>query len=181
MRRALLATLLLAACGSAQRAAVESNGAAPPSLGEADNRIDCRPAGQAAFTRTCTIEWSDGPAGRIATIRKADGGFRRLRATNDGRGVAAADGAEPAHASLAPDQRLEVEIGGDHFRCRRGSGCIDRRADHDRRRDARGRGGGDRRGHAGRGIDGARGQGGGRGDLALCRAAAGARPLRPRQ
>ena len=115
MKRALLATLLLAACGSAQRAAVESNGAAMPSLGEVDNRIDCRPAGQAAFTRSCTIEWSNGPAGRVATIRKADGGFRRLRATNDGRGVAAADGAEPAHVSLAPDQRLEVEIGGDHF------------------------------------------------------------------
>src|SRR5436305_1867224 len=83
--------------------------------GEVDNRIDCRPAGQAAFTRSCTVEGSDGPDGRILTIRKADGGFRRLRIASDGTGVAAADGAEPAHVSLAPDQRLEVEIGGDHF------------------------------------------------------------------
>ena len=115
MRQVLLATLLLAACGSTQHATVESNGAATPSIGEVDNRIDCRPAGATAFTRACTMEWSGGPGDRILTIRKADGGFRRLRATNDGRGVAAFDGAEPAHVSLAPDQRLEVEIGGDHF------------------------------------------------------------------
>jgi hypothetical protein len=111
----LFAILLLAACGSREPAAVQSNGAAAPSIGQADNRIDCRPAGQAAFTRTCTVEWGGGPEGRILTIRKADGGFRRLRVTSDGTGVAAADGAEPAHVSLAPDQRLEVEIGGDHF------------------------------------------------------------------
>lgn len=115
MRMSLFAIPLLAACGSSEPAAVQSNGAAAPSIGEADNRIDCRPAGQAAFTRTCTVEWGGGPDGRILTIRKADGGFRRLRVTSDGTGVAAADGAEPAHVSLAPDQRLEVEIGGDHF------------------------------------------------------------------
>jgi hypothetical protein len=110
-----LALLLLAACGSAERSAVQSNGAAAPSLGEADNRIDCRAAGEAAFTRSCSVESADSPGGRILTIRKADGGFRRLRVTSDGTGVAAADGAEQAHVSLAPDQRLEVEIGGDHF------------------------------------------------------------------
>ena len=115
MRSAFFAILLLAACGSADRPAGGTNGAPPPALGEVDNRIDCRPAGQAAFTRSCTVEGSDGPDGRILTIRKADGGFRRLRIASDGTGVAAADGAEPAHVSLAPDQRLEVEIGGDHF------------------------------------------------------------------
>jgi hypothetical protein len=115
MRIAAFALLLLAACGSAERSAVQSNGAAAPTLGEADNRIDCRSAGEAAFTRSCSIESADGPGGRILTIRKADGGFRRLRVTSDGTGVAAADGAEQAHVSLAPDQRLEVEIGGDRF------------------------------------------------------------------
>ena len=111
--RSLFILPLLVACSS--QPAVESNGAAAPTMGQADNRIDCRPAGQTAFTRTCTVERADGPEGRILTIRKADGGFRRLRMTNDGTGVAAADGAEPAHVSLAPDQRILVEIGGDSF------------------------------------------------------------------
>ena len=115
MRSALFTVLLLVACGSAEQPAVQSNGAAAPSLGQVDNRIDCRPAGQAAFTRTCTIETSDAPEGRILTVRKAEGGFRRLRIASDGTGIVAADGAEPAHVSLAPDQRLDVEIGGDHF------------------------------------------------------------------
>jgi hypothetical protein len=112
MRRLVLIPLLVS-CGS--QPAVESNGAAAPSLGQVDNRIGCRPAGEAAFTRTCTVERLDGPDGRILTIRKADGGFRRLRVATDGTGVAAADGAEPDHVSLAPDQRILVEIGGDSF------------------------------------------------------------------
>src|SRR4051812_19685905 len=115
MRTSLFAVLLLAACGSSEPPGVESNGAAVPSLGQADNRIDCRPAGQAGFARACTIEWSGPPGARILTVRKADGGFRRLRVASDGTGVAAADGAEQAHVSLARDQRLDVEIGGDHF------------------------------------------------------------------
>ena len=115
MRHAIFLFVLLAACGGPERSAVGSNGAAAPAIGEADNRIDCRPAGAAAWARACTVEWSNGPDGRLLTIRKADGGFRRFRATSDGTGVAAADGAEQAHVSLAPDQRLEVEIGGDHF------------------------------------------------------------------
>jgi hypothetical protein len=113
MRRLLPLLPLLTSCGS--QPAVESNGAAAPTIGQVDNRIVCRPAGQTAFTRTCTVERADSPEGRILTIRKDDGGFRRLRMTSDGTGVAAADGAEPAHVSLAPDQRILVEIGGDSF------------------------------------------------------------------
>ena len=55
------------------------------------------------------------------------------------------------------------------------------RTDPDRRRDARRRGSGDRRRHAGRDFDGARRHRRRRGDLALCRAAAGSGPVRPRQ
>lgn len=110
MRRLLILSLsMVSACGS--QPAVESNGAAAPAAGEPDHRIDCRPAGEAGFTHSCMVE----RAGRILTIRKADGGFRRLRMTSDGTGVAAADGAEPAIVSIAPDQRILVEIGGDRF------------------------------------------------------------------
>jgi len=110
----LLCLLLLASCSS--QASVESNGAAAPGAGAPDNRIDCRPAYEAAFARACSVDRADTPEGRILTIRKADGGFRRLRVTRDGTGVVAADGAEQAHVSILPDQRIEVEIGGDRFR-----------------------------------------------------------------
>jgi hypothetical protein len=49
-------------------------------------------------------------------VRKPDGGFRRLRVTDDGRGVAAADGAEAAQVTIIADDRIEVAIGGDVFR-----------------------------------------------------------------
>jgi hypothetical protein len=114
MRRLLFLVPLLASCTS--RPAVENEGAATPAAGEADTMIECRGAGETAFAPTCTVERADSPDGRILTIRKADGGFRRLRMTNDGTGVAAADGAEQAHVSLLPDRRIEVEIGGDRFR-----------------------------------------------------------------
>ena len=110
------ALLLLAACGSAAPAAQDSNGAAAPPPGAPDNRIECQVAGAAAFERACTVESADGPSGHVLTIRKADGGFRRLLVTNDGHGVVAADGAEPARVMLLPDHRIEVAIGGDRFR-----------------------------------------------------------------
>ena len=117
MRVAVLcAALLVAACGSAGPPAVVANGAAAPEPGAPDNRIDCRPAGQAEFARACSVETFDSDDGRILTIRKADGGFRRLRVTTDGRGVVAADGAERTHVTILADSRIEVEVGGDRFR-----------------------------------------------------------------
>ena len=107
-------TALLAACGDAPM--VISNGAAAPAAGEPDGRIDCQPAGAREMAHACTAEVAAAADGRILTLRKADGGFRRLRITGDGRGVAAADGAEPAHVTLAGSNLIEVEIGGDRFR-----------------------------------------------------------------
>lgn len=111
-----LTLLLLAACGSGTPVAQDSNGAAAPPPGEPDNRIECRVAGAAAFERACTVESAGGPNGRVLTIHKVDGGFRRLLVTSDGHGVVAADGAEPARVVLLPDHRIEVAIGGDRFR-----------------------------------------------------------------
>jgi hypothetical protein len=113
---AAFALLLLAACGSGAPVAQDSNGAAAPPPGAPDNRIECQIAGAGAFERACTVESAEGPSGRVLTIRKADGGFRRLLITNDGHGVVAADGAEPARVMLLPDHRIEVAIGGDRFR-----------------------------------------------------------------
>lgn len=119
MRRMLLAPLfLLAACGGpADPPAAPTNGAAAPEPGAPDNRIECRPAGAAAFERACTVESAERRDGRVLTLRKADGGFRRLLVDRQGR-VTAADGAE--RAALGPTDgqgaTVEVEIGGDRFR-----------------------------------------------------------------
>lgn len=117
MRPLLLTPLfLLAACGGSEGVAnLQGNGAAAPPPGEPDNRIECRPAGASSFERACTVDEAETPRGRVLTIRKADGGFRRLLLTNDGRFVAA-DGAQPAHPNPRQGGQFEVEIGGDRFR-----------------------------------------------------------------
>jgi hypothetical protein len=120
MKLLLLAPLaLLAACGgSADPPAAPTNGAAAPAAGAPDNRINCKPVGAALFERACTVESAQSRDGRILTIRKADGGFRRLLIDRQGN-VLAADGAEPVtltrtdETGVAP---IEVEIGGDRFR-----------------------------------------------------------------
>jgi len=115
MRSLLIAPLVLlaAACaGSSDPTAPQGNGAAAPAPGQPDNRIECQPVGASSFRRTCTL---DPGGGRVLTIRKADGGFRRLLWANDGHFVAA-DGAQPAHETRLGGGRVEVEIGGDRFR-----------------------------------------------------------------
>ena len=116
MRMGFLAVTLLglAGCGQADRA---NHAAAAGAAAEAeDDRIDCRIGNATQFERFCTIEVGEGDAGRTLVVRKPDGGFRRLRVTGDGRGVVAADGAEPAQVTIIADDRIEVAIGGDTFR-----------------------------------------------------------------
>ncbi len=104
----LLPALLFAGCGGAGDRSVAAL--------QPDDRIECRPAGEAAFARTCTLETFDSADGRLLTVRKADGGFRRLRVVPDGQGIVAADGAEPARVTVLDGGRIEVEVGGDRFR-----------------------------------------------------------------
>ena len=108
MRTLLLLCLsLVAACNSGGEEAVSATD---------DNRIECRIGASTGFERHCTLEQADEERGRTLTIRKPDGGFRRLRVTDDGRGVVAADGAEPAIVTNIDDGRIDVAIGGDNFR-----------------------------------------------------------------
>ena len=111
MRTFLLAAFLLASCGSGN-SAQEATAAADPD----DNRIECRIGNATEFERFCTIEQDESEAGRTLTVRKPDGGFRRFVVAQDGTGVAAADGAEPAMVTIIADDRIEVAIGGDTFR-----------------------------------------------------------------
>jgi hypothetical protein len=102
----LLPGLALAGCGSPDRQAAAAE----------EERILCRIGEAAAFERLCTVEQGESEAGRTLTVRKPDGGFRRLLVTGDGSGVEAADGAEEAQVTIVDADTIEVAIGGDAFR-----------------------------------------------------------------
>jgi hypothetical protein len=98
---------------------VTMTGCSPDSstiAGHDDNRIECRVGGAAGFERICTVERGDRDDGQILVVRKPDGGFRRFVVTADGRGVAAADGAEQPEVTIVADDAIDVAIGGDVFR-----------------------------------------------------------------
>jgi len=106
----VLALALLAAChsGPADREAASGDGG--------DGRISCKPAGAADYAPVCTVERTAGQDGLVLTIHHPDGAFRRLLVTRDGRGVIAADGAEPAVVRVTGADRIEVALGGDSYR-----------------------------------------------------------------
>jgi hypothetical protein len=106
-----LLPLGLAACGD--KAASDPFAG---SSGGTTELVECAPAGQTAFERKCAIDRVQEPAGLTLTIRHPDGAFRRLLVTGDGRGVVAADGAEPATVSLAGGNIIEVAVAGDRYR-----------------------------------------------------------------
>ncbi len=109
---AFAALLGLAACGDPGRATQEALDASA----EADDRIPCAVEGESDFEDVCTIERAAGEEGLILTVRHPGGGFRRLLVTQDGRGVVAADGADPAVVAVIDDNRIEVTIAGDQYR-----------------------------------------------------------------
>ena len=82
---------------------------------EDDGMILCA-HGDAALTRSCTVEQVQGPDGLVLTVRHPDGGFHRLLATRDGRGVVAADGAEQAQVGIHGSDGIDVALGGDRYR-----------------------------------------------------------------
>ena len=111
---ATLPLLLLAGCGDPGEARRDALTASAERAAD-DGGIDCAVAGSGAFARACTMERLSGPDGTTLTLYHPDGGFRRLLVTGDGRGVAAADGADPATVSVIGDNRIEVEIAGDRY------------------------------------------------------------------
>ncbi len=100
------AALLLAAC---------SPGADGASGADPTNTIECSLGGSNVFAADCEVERGRLDDALILTVRHPDGGFRRFEVLDGGRGMAAADGAEPAQ--VAPhDGGLHVTVGADRYR-----------------------------------------------------------------
>lgn len=115
MRRLILLPLALAACSEPKtdHAALNAVEAEQLSAQADDGMIPCAKAGGKAGR--CVVERSDSPNGLILTIRHDDGAFRRLLVTKDGRGVVAADGAEPAKVRIVGTDRIEVSVAEDRY------------------------------------------------------------------
>lgn len=118
---AIVLALLVAACsGAPSEEMSEPSGEAPDQTASTTQpeapKIDCAQPGDAALTPVCTVDRTETSDGVILTLRHPDGAFHRLQITRDGRGVIAADGAEPAKVTpLGPDS-IEVELGGARYR-----------------------------------------------------------------
>ena len=100
--------LLLAACDA-------PDAAGAPQTADPDDLIECAVGGAADFARECLVERTPGDEGLILTVRHPDGGFRRFEVTDDGTGVATADGAQAAQVSMR-EGGIEVAVGTDRYR-----------------------------------------------------------------
>lgn len=108
--------ILLVACDPAPGGRAADDGTAQRPAGRPDARVECAVSGSGLFERACTVEQSAGDDGAVLTLRAPDGSFRRLLVTRDGRGVVAADGAEPARVTPLGEDRIQVAIGRDRYR-----------------------------------------------------------------
>lgn len=116
---ALLFAALAAACSPEQTANTQvlANVEALQDQEAADDGlINCAVGAAATLSRVCSIERQESDRGLLLTVRHPDGGFRRLLVTEDGRGVAAADGAQPAQVTLVGSNEIEVALGDDVYR-----------------------------------------------------------------
>ncbi|MDV3456387.1 hypothetical protein RZN05_05280 [Sphingomonas sp. HF-S4] len=79
-------------------------------------KIPCAAPGTVDLAPLCTLDREETPNGVILTLRHPDGAFHRLQVTQDGRGVIAADGAEPAKVTPIGPDSIEVALGGARYR-----------------------------------------------------------------
>ncbi|MGH6787447.1 MAG: hypothetical protein ACREBO_11495 [Novosphingobium sp.] len=101
----LAASLLLFGCSAAEA----------PTQAAGEEHIACALAGAKDFAPNCAVERAEVDGGRVLVVRHPDGGFRRFAVTDDGRGVAPADGAQAAAMALSGNV-LEVTVDGDRYR-----------------------------------------------------------------
>lgn len=97
--------LALAACG----------GAVQPQAAEGAQRIECAAGAGEPLARDCLVEREARDGLTLLVVRRSDGGYRRFVQLEDGRGLAAADGADEARVSL-DGELLQVEIADETYR-----------------------------------------------------------------
>jgi hypothetical protein len=83
---------------------------------QAEGRIPCALGGSDSFGTDCTVDRTTTQDGLFLTVRHPDGGFHRLIVTRDGRGVIAADGAQPAKVTIVAPDAIEVAIADARYR-----------------------------------------------------------------
>ena len=110
------ATLLLAACNKTDQKSLAQAEKAADDEALNDGKIECALAGGKNFTRVCETERISGPAGQILVIRNPNGGFRRFKVLTDGRGLAAAEGADPTSIKILNTGEIELSSGDDLYR-----------------------------------------------------------------
>jgi hypothetical protein len=97
------------ACAPAANVTAEGDGAAESDL------IECALHGAGAFARECTVERARDGGVATLIVRHPDGGFRRFEILGDRRGLASADGAEPAETEWR-DGGIGLAVGADRYR-----------------------------------------------------------------
>lgn len=117
MRGVVLLLLLPAACSepTADHAALKRVEAEQRRAQADGGTIPCAKPGAADASAACVVERGESPGGLVLTIRHPDGAFRRLLVTQDGRGVVAADGAEPARVQVIGPDRIAVTVAGERY------------------------------------------------------------------
>ena len=104
-----LMCLALAACDQGENKAAHPFEGSP---GAGEALADCAIGAGGKWARSCLVEQD----GRVLTIRHPDGGFRRFEIVDGQKGLASADGAEPAGIAIIADGQIEVSAGDDRYR-----------------------------------------------------------------
>ncbi|MBH1991732.1 MAG: hypothetical protein I8H86_02465 [Sphingomonadaceae bacterium] len=104
--------MVLAGCDGKAPAPANGQAGSPEQASSDDGKADCAIGAGAEWAHDCPVE----RAGKMLTIRHPDGGFRRFRVLDDGRGLETADGAEQAKLQIVDTGRIEMRVGGDRYR-----------------------------------------------------------------
>jgi len=107
--------LIAAAAGLTVLAACKPAPAPVPEKAEGAEHVACAVAGAAEFRDVCAVERARAGDALFLVVRHPDGGFRRFEVLSDGRGIAAADGADSAQVALR-DGGIEVTVDKDRYR-----------------------------------------------------------------